>query len=103
MLPCQRHKDSYFPQSVINSRCIDTILNLITDRTEKNYGFKLDTGFPHATNLVSFIQEEFGDYFTICVAGYPLGHPEAVSFEQDLMHLKEKVQPTTKPSGICKE
>ncbi|XP_023713628.1 methylenetetrahydrofolate reductase isoform X4 [Cryptotermes secundus] len=61
------------------------------DRPERNNDLKLDRGFPYASDLVSFIQERFGDYFTICVAGYPLGHPEAVSFEQDLAHLKEKV------------
>jgi methylenetetrahydrofolate reductase (NADPH) len=27
----------------------------------------------------------------ICVAGYPHGHPESSSYEQDLVHLKEKV------------
>lgn len=67
------------------------LLNLITDRQEKNNGLKLESDFSYAVDLVSFIQEKFGDYFTICVAGYPLGHPDAVSFEQDLVHLKEKV------------
>ncbi|XP_010626453.1 methylenetetrahydrofolate reductase isoform X3 [Fukomys damarensis] len=48
-------------------------------------------GFDHATDLVKHIRGEFGDYFDICVAGYPKGHPEAGSFEEDLRHLKEKV------------
>jgi methylenetetrahydrofolate reductase (NADPH) len=73
----------------MNIRFLNTTFDLITDRPEKN-DFKLDD-FPYATDLVSFIQETFGGYFTICVAGYPLGHPDAVSFEQDLVHLKEKV------------
>ncbi|XP_045714854.1 methylenetetrahydrofolate reductase isoform X5 [Phyllostomus hastatus] len=47
--------------------------------------------FSHATDLVKHIRREFGDYFDICVAGYPKGHPDAVSFEDDLKHLKEKV------------
>ncbi|XP_035881211.1 methylenetetrahydrofolate reductase isoform X1 [Phyllostomus discolor] len=47
--------------------------------------------FSHATDLVKHIRSEFGDYFDICVAGYPKGHPDAVSFEDDLKHLKEKV------------
>jgi len=42
------------------------------------------------TDLVRHIRDNFGDYFTICVAGYPSGHPEAESYEDDLMHLKEK-------------
>ena len=38
-----------------------------------------------------FIREEYGDYFVICVAGYPHGHPDSASYEEDLKHLKEKV------------
>uniref|UniRef100_W5MEH5 Methylenetetrahydrofolate reductase (NADPH) n=2 Tax=Lepisosteus oculatus TaxID=7918 RepID=W5MEH5_LEPOC len=48
-------------------------------------------GFNYATDLVKHIRSEFGDYFDICVAGYPTGHPEAVTYEDDLKHLKEKV------------
>ncbi|XP_036901110.1 methylenetetrahydrofolate reductase isoform X2 [Sturnira hondurensis] len=48
-------------------------------------------GLSYATDLVKHIRSEFGDYFDICVAGYPKGHPDAESFEADLEHLKEKV------------
>nr|XP_021589157.1 methylenetetrahydrofolate reductase isoform X4 [Ictidomys tridecemlineatus]XP_021589166.1 methylenetetrahydrofolate reductase isoform X4 [Ictidomys tridecemlineatus] len=48
-------------------------------------------GFSYAADLVKHIRSEFGDYFDICVAGYPKGHPDAQSFEDDLKHLKEKV------------
>ncbi|XP_073937441.1 methylenetetrahydrofolate reductase (NADPH) isoform X3 [Castor canadensis] len=48
-------------------------------------------GFNYAADLVKHIRSEFGDYFDICVAGYPKGHPEAGSFEDDLKYLKEKV------------
>ncbi|KAL7827499.1 hypothetical protein SRHO_G00332170 [Serrasalmus rhombeus] len=48
-------------------------------------------GFNYATDLVKHIRHEFDDYFDICVAGYPTGHPEAESYEEDLKHLKEKV------------
>ena len=47
--------------------------------------------FNYGTDLVRHIKEDHGDYFTVCVAGYPTGHPEANSYEDDLIHLKEKV------------
>lgn len=50
-----------------------------------------EDGFSHAIDLVRFIREEHGDYFGICVAGYPGGHPEATSYEEDLRHLQAKV------------
>ncbi|XP_073441140.1 methylenetetrahydrofolate reductase (NADPH) [Dendrobates tinctorius] len=48
-------------------------------------------GFNYAVDLVKHIRNEFDDYFDICVAGYPKGHPEAESCDSDLRHLKEKV------------
>ncbi|XP_063319169.1 methylenetetrahydrofolate reductase [Pelmatolapia mariae] len=50
-----------------------------------------EDGFNYAIDLVKHIRSEFDDYFDICVAGYPTGHPEAESYEADLRHLKEKV------------
>lgn len=55
-----------------------------------------EDGFNYATDLVKHIKKEFGDYFVTCVAGYPTGHPEATSYEDDLKHLKEKVKGTFK-------
>ncbi|XP_065842527.1 methylenetetrahydrofolate reductase (NADPH)-like [Oscarella lobularis] len=48
-------------------------------------------GLDYASDLVRLIREEFGDYFGICVAGHPQGHPDASDYEEDLLHLKEKV------------
>lgn len=49
-----------------------------------------EDGFSYAVDLIQHIRKEFGHYFVVCVAGYPTGHPEATSYEDDLMHLKEK-------------
>lgn len=51
----------------------------------------MENGFRYATDLVRYIRQHFGDYFSIAVAGYPIPHPEAESYEEDLKHLKEKV------------
>ncbi|XP_060578071.1 methylenetetrahydrofolate reductase (NADPH)-like [Ruditapes philippinarum] len=48
-------------------------------------------GLNYASDLVSLIRQEFGDYFVICVAGYPTGHPESESYEEDLQNLKKKI------------
>lgn len=62
--------------------------------------------FRYGADLVKFIRQHFGDYFVICVAGkqedfftstnvfslgYPQGHPDSSSYEDDLLYLKEKV------------
>ncbi|CAG8582909.1 10938_t:CDS:2, partial [Ambispora leptoticha] len=51
-----------------------------------------ENGFSHAVDLVRFIREKYGDYFGICVAGYPEGHVDNPNKEDDLYRLKEKVE-----------
>jgi len=61
-------------------------------------------GFKNATELVTFIRAEFGDYFCVAVAGFPEGHPDlitptsrtadlvdSVAYGQYIQHLKAKV------------
>ncbi|XP_004343584.1 mthfr-prov protein [Capsaspora owczarzaki ATCC 30864] len=70
------------------------IRNILTLRGDPapGEGWKtIENGFGYATDLVKHVRDTFGDYFGICVAGYPNGHPEAKSLESDLQHLKEKV------------
>merc|ERR1719506_3614389 len=62
------------------------------EQGDKSEGFKqCEGGFAYATDLVKYIRQEFGDYFCVAVAGYPEGHLEATSFDDDMKHLKEKV------------
>ncbi|MGE4353703.1 MAG: methylenetetrahydrofolate reductase [Oscillospiraceae bacterium] len=44
----------------------------------------------YATELVKFVREEFGDKFTIAVAGSPEGHIACRSLEADISFLKQK-------------
>lgn len=48
-------------------------------------------GFQYASDLVTFIREQYGDYFCIGVAGYPEGHSPEESLAESIAHLKFKV------------
>ena len=47
--------------------------------------------FKHASDLITFIKSTDYD-FGISGACYPEGHPEAATMDEDLIHLKEKVE-----------
>ena len=44
----------------------------------------------YATELVTFVRQEFGDRFTIAVSGSPEGHIACSSLEADIAFLKQK-------------
>ncbi|KAI0223579.1 methylenetetrahydrofolate reductase (NAD(P)H) met13 [Massospora cicadina] len=52
---------------------------------------KCEDGFDYADDLVRYIRLEYGDFFCISVAGYPEGHLDSPSLEEDLRYLKQKV------------
>jgi methylenetetrahydrofolate reductase (NADPH) len=47
--------------------------------------------FHYASELVSFIREQHGEYFTILVAAYPEVHPQAASPDADFDNFRRKV------------
>lgn len=72
--------------------CIDSgITNILALRGDQVRDVEAE--FHHASDLVHFIKQVFGSKFKIGVAGYPTGHPEATSLEQDLLYLKKKAVP----------
>ncbi len=44
----------------------------------------------HANQLVAFIREHYADQFTLQVAAYPEIHPDALSYQDDILWLGEK-------------
>eukprot|EP00095_Tigriopus_kingsejongensis_P011923 snap_masked-scaffold507_size152468-processed-gene-0.27 protein:Tk11923 transcript:snap_masked-scaffold507_size152468-processed-gene-0.27-mRNA-1 annotation:"hypothetical protein DAPPUDRAFT_301720" len=71
---------------------IRNILALRGDAPNEANEWQTQTGgFNLATDLVRHIRTHFRDDFTVCVAGYPTGHPEATSYADDIRHLKAKV------------
>lgn len=45
----------------------------------------------YASELVAFVRDQTGDHFHIEVAAYPEIHPQAESYQKDLLYLKAKL------------
>jgi methylenetetrahydrofolate reductase (NADPH) len=74
----------------MRARGIENVLALRGDAPKDQPEWRpVAGGFSHADELVAFIRERFD--FCIGGACYPEKHPEAASFEEDLRHLKRKV------------
>ncbi len=61
-------------------------------------------GYTSALSLVQYIRKEYGDYFNICVAGYPEGHPDRIKVVSGGMDSlsdaeKSRCRITTGPNG----
>ncbi|GJD09366.1 Probable methylenetetrahydrofolate reductase [Galdieria sulphuraria] len=78
-------------------RGIRNIVALRGDPPKGEEWHSIEGGFEHAVDLVRHIRKSFGEHFSICVAGYPEGHPAGLlegnlTYEQELHFLKEKVE-----------
>ncbi|XP_057781206.1 methylenetetrahydrofolate reductase (NADH) 2-like [Salvia miltiorrhiza] len=87
--------------STIHSNGIQNVLALRGDPPHGQDKFvQVEGGFSCALHLVKHIRAKYGDYFGICVAGYPEGHPEVIqengvvtaeAYQNELAYLKQKV------------
>lgn len=73
----------------LKSHGIENILALRGD-LPKDADFPLPNQFHHAIELIEVIKVSGGDF---CIGGacYPEGHPESANMDEDIRHLKEKV------------
>jgi methylenetetrahydrofolate reductase (NADPH) len=67
------------------------IHRLVALRGDLPSGMRDPGDFRYANELVEFIRQETGDYFTIEVAAYPEIHPQAASAKADFDNFKRKV------------
>lgn len=76
-------------KSILEQLKANGVRNILALRGDLPAGAELGD-FHHASELIAFIHEEYGEDFDIFAACYPEKHPEAESVEQDLHYLKEK-------------
>jgi methylenetetrahydrofolate reductase (NADPH) len=75
----------------LKSKNIDNLMLLRGDPPKGTCNFvPHPDGFVHASELIEKVASEFKNTFTIGAGCYPEKHPEAKTFEQDIIHLKEK-------------
>ncbi len=48
--------------------------------------------FPNTIDLIKFIKQEYGDYFSIGGAVFPEMHPESKCIEDEMKYLKKKIE-----------
>eukprot|EP00889_Picochlorum_renovo_P004290 jgi/Picre1/31320/NNA_006673.t1 len=81
------------------------IRNILALRGDPPHGedkfTQVEGGFACALDLVKYIREKHGDYFGICVSGYPEAHPDQIvddpeemkkKYWEDIDYLKKKVE-----------
>lgn len=54
-----------------------------------------EDGFNHASDMIVYIRENYGDYFCLGIAAFPKGHPSSNSMPEYMEYLKYKVDAGT--------
>ena len=67
------------------------IRHLVALRGDLPSGYAAAGEFRHANELVAYIRETMGDWFTIDVACYPEYHPQTRNAADEIRHFKNKV------------
>ena len=67
------------------------IQRLVALRGDIPSGMGSGAQYRYASELVAFIREKTGNHFHIDVACYPEIHPQANSYDEDLLYFKQKV------------
>ncbi|MBQ3458341.1 MAG: methylenetetrahydrofolate reductase, partial [Synergistaceae bacterium] len=76
-------------KAILDQLKANNVRNILALRGDLPAGAELGD-FHHASELIAFIHEEYGDDFDIFAACYPEKHPEAKSVDDDLHYLQEK-------------
>lgn len=76
--------------SMLDELQVNGIENILALRGDRNPDIAPSTDFRYASELIQEVKS-YGN-FSVSAACYPEGHPEAESFDSDLIHLKEKVE-----------
>jgi len=83
-------KDSL--RGILNEYRAHGIRHIVALRGDLPSGMGAVGELRYASELVSFIRAEFGDWFSIEVAGYPEYHPQARSPRHDLENFARKIK-----------
>lgn len=78
-------------RAVLNQYKQHNIRRIVALRGDLPSGYGMGGAFSHANDLVRFIRQETGDWFTVEVAAYPEMHPQARSPQDDIAHFVNKV------------
>ena len=68
------------------------ITNLLVLRGDKPSGSGIQGDFAHASDLVEFIRQQYGNAFHLTVGAYPEPHPESKNMETEIQHFAAKIK-----------